>query len=529
MPDELLTLPDLLRHNAAEYADKQVIVTTSGSISHTGLDEASRIEAARLVAAGVTRSSRVGLIMPNGIRWAVTASAIMRAGAVLVPLSTLLRPPELIAQLNMAAVTELIVQPEFRGRSYLSDIDGVAPGLLDRLADDRRHPDVPHLRKVWTADALSAHRVAEAVQVALEETVRPSDDLVILFTSGSRGTPKGVIHTHGGALRATASGLADRGIGADDRLYIPMPFFWTGGFASGLMTVLVAGATLITEAVPEPEATIELLIREKVTLFRGWPDQAATLAAHPRFQAADLSGLRPGSLPAVLPADQRPAPGARANLFGMTETFGPYCGDRLDTDLPPDKFGSCGRPFAGVEVRIFDTDSGEPCPPAADGEIGVRGPNVMRGICGRTREDVFDADGFYRTGDLGALDQDGYLWYRGRTDDMFKVKGATVYPTEVEAALLSVDGVTQAFVTNVLGDDGGNQVGAVVVTALGLGDLVAAARTRLSSFKVPSRWHLTTDMDAVPRSATGKVTNEGLLALLMLGAEDSTAKKGPTT
>ena len=107
--------------------------------------------------------------------------------------------------------------------------------------------------------------------------------MVILFTSGSRGAPKGVIHTHGSALRATAAGLEARCIGAGERLYIPMPFFWTGGFCGGLLSVLLAGATLLTESTPEPARTIRFLERERVTLFRGWPDQAARIAAHPDF------------------------------------------------------------------------------------------------------------------------------------------------------------------------------------------------------------------------------------------------------
>ena len=98
--------------------------------------------------------------------------------------------------------------------------------------------------------------------------------MVILFTSGSRGAPKGVIHTHGSALRATASGLEARCVRAGERLYIPMPFFWTGGFSGGLLSVLIAGATLLTESTPEPGRTIHFLERERVTLFRGWPDQA---------------------------------------------------------------------------------------------------------------------------------------------------------------------------------------------------------------------------------------------------------------
>ena len=133
----------------------------------------------------------------------------------------------------------------------------------------------------------------------------------------------------------------------------------------------------------------------------------------------------------------------------MTESFGPYCGDRADVDMPTDKWGSCGRPFEGVEVRIVDPETGEHLPPGEQGEIWLRGPNILRGMCGRDRSTVFTRDGHYRTGDLGRLDADGYLWYAGRLDDMFKVKGATVYPSEVEAALRAVDGVRQAYVTDV--------------------------------------------------------------------------------
>jgi acyl-CoA synthetase (AMP-forming)/AMP-acid ligase II len=124
-----------------------------------------------------------------------------------------------------------------------------------------------------------------------------------------------------------------------------MPLFWTGGFGTGLLSAVVAGATLLTEAEPEPVRTLEFLERERVTLFRGWPDQAAKLAAHPAFANYDLSTLRDGSLPALLPPERRPPPGARPNIFGMTETFGPYCSDPLDQNMPPDKWGSCGRPF----------------------------------------------------------------------------------------------------------------------------------------------------------------------------------------
>jgi acyl-CoA synthetase (AMP-forming)/AMP-acid ligase II len=513
VPTESLTLPALLRNNAAIHGDKPAIIDGQGFISHSGLDDRSARLASQLVASGVGGSSRVGLIMGNGIEWAVTAAAAIRVGAVLVPLSTLLKPPELRGQLEVAAVTELIVTTTFRDHDYLADLDSIAPKIVEVTHSGDRHAKLPNLRRVWTAEALPSRQVDGSMVRSLGDNVAPAHDLVILFTSGSRGVPKGVIHTHGGAIRATSAGLVSRCIGPDERLYIPMPFFWTGGFSGGLLTVIVAGATLITEAIPEAAATLGLLEREKVTLFRGWPDQAVRLAAHPKFPSTDLTSLRPGSLPAVLPSDIRPEPAARANLFGMTETFGPYCGFQLDTDLPPDKFGSCGRPFEGIEVQIFDPASRSQCPPGVDGEIAVRGPNVMRGICGRARTEIFDAEGYYRTGDLGTLDADGFLWYHGRTDDMFKVKGATVYPSEVEASLRGVEGVRQAFVTNIKGS-AGEQVGAFVVTHLGPDDLDRAVRLTLSSFKVPSLWYVTERTENLPRTASDKVSKPALQQLI---------------
>lgn len=500
------TIPALLARNTREHGSTQALVSDTDAITHAQLDDASRALAARLVAAGVARGDRVGLLLPNGIEWAVTALAVMRMGAVLVPLSTLLRPPELVAQLATAEVTHLIAARSYRGRSYLDELDTELAGRTGELSA---------LRAVWPVDAIPTAPASAEVAAELEAAVEPTDDLAILFTSGSRGMPKGVIHTHANAIWATEAGLPARTIGAGERLYIPMPFFWMGGFGSGLLTIVVAGATLLTESDPEPETTLAFLERERVTLFRGWPDQAARLAAHPAFATTDLSSLRPASLGAVLPPDRRPAPGARANLFGMTESFGPWCGDRLDLDLPADKFGSCGRPFPGVEVRIADPDTGVPRPTDEEGEIWLRGPNLMRGICGRAPGDVFTEEGYYRTGDLGRLDADGYLWYAGRLDDMFKVKGATVYPSEVEAALRALPDVREAHVTNVLTLDGTDQVGALVISGSDAEALREQVKERLSAFKVPTVWHVTTDRSSVPLLASGKVDKARLQRRLL--------------
>ncbi|OBA78642.1 AMP-binding protein [Mycobacterium sp. 1164966.3] len=499
----LETIDRLVRRQASRHGSKPMVIDPTGRVSYAELDSTTADLAAGFIQAGVSKGTRVGLIMPNNARWVQIAIALTRIGAVLVPLSTLLRAGELVAQLRTAALQFLVSVEEFRGHHYLDDLARIGK------------TELPALRRVWSLGQvarLSAGERACGIVDAMTRTVSPADPLVIMFTSGSSGAPKGVLHSHGNALGAVQSGLAARRITADTRLYLPMPFFWVGGFGSGILSTLLAGATLVTEEMPRPETTLRLLETERVTLFRGWPDQAETLARY--ADGADLSSLRPGSLEALLPPELRSQPGARAKLFGMTEAFGPYCGYAADTDMPLPAWGSCGKPFPGMEVRIAHAGN-EPLAAGCVGMIQIRGPHTLRGMCRRSREDIFTADGFYPTGDLGHLDEYGFLFYHGRSDDMFKVSGATVYPAEVERALRAIDGVDNAFVTNVPGIKG-DRVGAAVVCGgeLTADQLRTAARKLLSAFKVPTVWLFLDSDDDVPRGATGKVDVHRLRGML---------------
>ena len=503
------TVPELLERNRTWRAGHDAVVTRHDRLTHDELEASSRVVAARLGADGVARGSRVGLLAENGIDWVVAAVAVMRLGGVLVPLSTLLSVGELRAQLAVAEVGLVLATGAFKGRDLHAVATEAASGL----------DPAPRVRPLHTVVAPAPPADADRPEpVAAPPPVRPDDDLVVLFTSGSRGTPKGTLHTHRSATLAISAGLTARCVGPDDRVYLPMPLFWTGGFSSGLFTMLVAGSTLLTEAEPDPPGTLALLEAERATLFRGWPDQAARLAEHPARAQVDLSSLRDASLPAMLPEARRPAPGARPNLLGMTESFGPYCAERLDRDLPPELHGCCGRPFPGIEVQVVDPASGEVVPSPVHGELWLRGPSLLRGICGRSPSEVFTPEGWYRTGDLGRIDQGGHVWFEGRLDDMFKVSGASVYPSEVETALRALDGVREAHVVAVPGEQG-PRVGALVVGDRAATELRALAREQLSPFKVPTCWFVTTDAAVVPRGGTGKVELEGVRALLVSRGE----------
>ncbi|MBD0022375.1 AMP-binding protein [Gordonia pseudamarae] len=525
-----LTVDALIRDAAKQFSGKEAVIDPGERLTYRRLDTSTLELAAVLVDAGIGIGTRVSLLMPNSARWVQLSLALTRIGAVLVPLSTLLKARELHAQLATARVEVLITVEEFRGHRYL---DALAEWLdresLPTGGERLLEPELPALRSAWTPDELfaAAHPVAtEAgespatrlapVVDALGAAVTPADHLVTIFTSGSSGTPKGVNHSHESALFAVQSGQEARRVGPDSRLYLPMPFFWVGGFGAGILSALSAGATLVTEEMPTAESTLNLIVSERITLFRGWPDQAVSVAALAAETGADLSSIADGSLPALLPPELRPAPGTRANIFGMTESFGPYCGYRADLNMPESARGSCGKPFPGIEVRIADKVTGTPLGPGEPGEIQLRGRRILQGICGRTREDVFTADGFYPTGDLGQFDDDGFLFYLGRSDDMFKVSGATVYPSEVQAALRAIDGVDAAFVTSVPGPNG-PRVGAAVVSTSGVTpeSLRSSAKNLLSSFKVPSVWLVVSSADEIPRGGTGKVLANDLRDLLI--------------
>ncbi len=325
--------------------------------------------------------------------------------------------------------------------------------------------------------------------------MRPDDRMVIVHTSGSTSTPKGVIHQHGPLLNhlATLNGL--RGLDAGVRLFSNSPMFWIGGLGYNVVGTLVAGATLLCSAAPDPADTLDFIERERPELTNGFVASIASLIAHPSFATRDFSSIRSGNLYPLSPEGVRPAdPELRHNMLGMTETGSVCLMSPDDSDQPERRRGSFGCPVPGLDARVVDPDTLEDVPNGVLGELWFRGPALMEGYDGVEHCDVFTADEWYRTGDLFTVDDEGFYFFKGRRGDMIKTAGANVSPREVESALREVTGGLDALVIGIPDAERGQIVGAVVIAeperAVDLDRIRDDLRARLSAYKVPQALRL---------------------------------------
>ncbi len=510
------TVSRALRARVAERPDADYVVCDDARLTYADAERRSRGLARGLLAAGAGRGSRIGLLYPTGLDFVVAWLATARVGAIAVPISTFSTPIELRDLLARADVDLLIGVPAYRGNDYVA-------GLHDALGEDVMRvpsPTVPFLRHVWleegfgTLEALAAG-VPDAVLDAAEDDVTPDDRMVIVHTSGSTSAPKGVLHQHGSLLGHLESLNRLRGLDPGVRLFSNSPMFWVGGLAYNIVGVLVAGATLLCSASLDPAETLDFIERERPELTNGFVASIAALVAHPSFPTRDFSSIRGGNLHPLLPDAIRPAdPELRHNMLGTTETGSVCLMDPDETDQPEARRGSFGRPVPGLDARVVDPDALEDVAPGVVGELWFRGPSLMEGYYGRERAEVFTADGWYRTGDLFRVDDDGYFYFLGRRGDMIKTAGANVSPREVEAALREVTGGLGALVLGLPDAERGQVVGAVVLAepddAPDLEQVRQDLRARLSAYKVPRRF-LVLGPDELPMLSTGKPDQRGIM------------------
>jgi acyl-CoA synthetase (AMP-forming)/AMP-acid ligase II len=517
-----LTVPALLRERAS-LGDRPLLVCDDDVLSYASASARSAALAKGLVAGGAGRGTHVGLLHPNGSEFVAGWLAAARIGAITVPLSTFSSSAELAMLLRSADIEILLATTPFRGRDYISVLRDAVPGLDVDAPPPSYVASTPALRRVVFDAALVAEGAAvdDAVLDAMERDVTPSDRMVIVHTSGSTSDPKGVIHQHGPLIRHLDNLNQLRHYGEDETLFSNSPFFWIGGFAYGLLGTVLAGATLVCSNATDAPVTLDLLERTRPTMVNGFAASVAHLAKDPSFPSRDLTSIRSGNLWPIMPASVRPAdPELRHNMLGMTEAGSVCLASDDEGDQPQHRRGSFGRPVPGFEATVVDPETAARCATGEIGELLLRGPFLMEGYYGREHHEVFEPDGWYHTGDLFHVDDDGYFYFHGRRGDMIKTSGANVSPREVEAAIADVTGL----VAHVVGVDDPER-GQLVAAAIRLprehkppdpGELRLALRSRLSAYKVPQRILVLREED-VPMMSSGKLDVRALKERLRAG------------
>jgi acyl-CoA synthetase (AMP-forming)/AMP-acid ligase II len=521
MPGDSPTVAEILRHQARVRGDHPILVCDSDRIGYAEADHRSAELARGLIAVGAGKGTHVGLLYPNGTDFVVGMLAVARIGAVVVPFSTFATTRELREQLVDSDVEILLSAASFRSHDYLQRLaEVISDAELD--SDDRLFASAaPQLRRIgisYRRDAIrrirdieDVYRLAGTVDpalfAALEDDVDGSDPLSIVYTSGSTAAPKGVVHTHAALLEHQKNLNAIRGLAAGDKLFCNSPFFWIGGLAFGLLATLVAGSTLICSNAGSTGETLDLLEAEKPTMTNGFAAGIAHLAEDPSFAQRDLSSMQRGNLYPIMAPAARPAdPGLRHNMLGMTEAGSVVLISGDESDQPEKRRGSFGKPAPGFQTTIIDPDT------SGVGELCIRGPFVMQGYHKRGREECFDADGWFHTGDLVRTDADGFWYFVGRRSAMIKTAGANVSAAEVEKVITKVTGA-EAHVVGIPDAERGELVAAVVVQP-GLDEAALRARLKeeLSSYKIPRRF-VTVPRADLPLLSSGKVDTQQLKSL----------------
>jgi len=482
-----------------------------------GLGERIREAAAAMIAHGIGPGDRVAIWAPNSRHWIVTALGLQAAGATLVPINTRFKGAEaapLIARTKAKAL--------FTVTGFL-DIDPV--GML--AASGVELPDLAHIvildgavpagSESWDDFVEPGNEVGPEVVAAAVAAVTENDLSDIMFTSGTTGTPKGVMMAHGQTLKLFTDWCDFADLREGDRYLIVNPFFHMFGYKAGWLACLVRGATILPMPVFDVATVLATVEREKVTVLPGAPTIYQSLLDSPDVDRFDLSSLRvavtgAADIPVALIERIRADLPFERVLTGYGLTEGGTCTGSQPGDDPETIATTAGRAMVDVEVRIV-SESGESGEVAngETGEVVVRGGNVMQGYLDdpKATASTIDADGWMHTGDLGTMDERGYVRIVGRIKDMFIVGGFNAYPAEIENALLEHDHVMQAAVIGVP-DERLGEVGCAFIVAnpgLVLDEFRSWCRDRMANYKVPREVHLVGEL---PINATGKVMKNEL-------------------
>ncbi|GAA2852428.1 long-chain fatty acid--CoA ligase [Pseudonocardia halophobica] len=474
---------------AREHGDRTAVKLDEYVLTYRQLHEAAAAVAGDLKERGINPGDRVGLVLPNVPAYPVLFYGALLAGAVVVPMNPLLKAREVEYYLGDS------------GMSLVYGWDGSG----DVVPEAAKAVGIPGIVVPATGPAeLGGTPAPEAVERA------DSDTAVILYTSGTTGQPKGAELTHHNLdsnARTTVETLIE--ISADDVIMGCLPLFHVFGLTCGLNAAVVAGSTLTLIPRFDPSKALQVVARDKVTVFEGVPTMYAAMLHSPDAANADMSSLRTcitggSAMPVEILRNFESTFGCEVfEGYGLSETA-PVAS--FNQPGRPRKPGTIGFPVRGCEMRVVD-DEGRDVPDGEPGEIAIRGENVMKGYWNRPEAtEAAIPDGWFRSGDIATRDADGYYTIVDRKKDLIIRGGYNVYPREVEETLYEHPAVAEAAVVGIKHAELGEEIGAAVALKPGEEadpeELKNFVRDRLAAYKYPRAVWL---VDALPKGPTGKI------------------------
>lgn len=513
-------LPDLFDATAAAHGDRLALVHGDVRLTWREVADRSRELSKAMLASGIGRGDHIALWLPNHPEWLLLWLAAVRIGAAVVPINTRYKPSEAGYILSKSESTALVIEQQFIDTDYTQSFQAICPDW-----DGSKSAEMPKLRKViliggesagmqpFEDFAAQAAQVSDADLEAATAKTRPDDTIIIVFTSGTTGHPKGVMHNHS-AVRMMKAVTEWMGLGSHDRILGHLPLFHVAGVFSSFLPAMICGGALVQLDKWNPTNALQLISDEQISVVSGIPTHFIDLLRHPELEKFDVSALRTGwiggsTIPAEVVSGSSNKLGMEALLpvYGMTELTSTTTLGRPE-DSRETRAAGKGVPLGGYEVVVVDPETRQQLAPGTEGEIAVRGYTVMKGYY-RDEEAtaaVLDEDGWFYTGDLGVFDDKGYLSITGRLSDKFIVGGNNVHPADIEQELISHPKVKQTHVVARsdarLGEVAVAFVELVTGADLTAEDIIEHCQSRLASFKIPRDVIF---VDAWPMTPTGKV------------------------